>query len=163
MELYSHLQAQKLAGRVKGWSIAAGIAAFLGLAGCIACCLLSARATAAQYELLAGIISTGAGWFVIFAITAQILPNRYDHAHESNMLAGPRETVTGPVAIEPEILQIPKSIAICKVVLGTGRSAQRLSIRADKLALLQPYDGKTITLQTVHGYIVAIEEQHETT
>ncbi len=161
MELYSTNQAKRLSARANTWLVIACLAVVLGLAGCIACCVLCTTATAQQMERDAIIISTLAGWAVIFALTAGVFPNRYALIHENNVLTGERETAVGQITIEPEVLQIPKSIAICKVVVGEGIHAQRLSVRADKVKYLSRYTGKTLKLYTVYGYIAAFEETHE--
>lgn len=108
------------------------------------------------------LLSTLGGWFVIFALTVRIFPARYGAQHENNILTGERETVSGVISVEPEVLQIPKSIAICKVVVGSGIHTQRLSVRADKAKLLAQHSGESLTLHTVYGYIAAFEESNET-
>ena len=161
MELYAQKQAQALRLRARCWSVAVFAAVALALVGCIVCCCLSSTATAERMERTAIILSTAAGWFVIFALTVLVFPNRYGAQHEENILCGERETVTGVISVEPEVLQIPKSIAICKVVVRSGAFERRLSVRADKVKLLQAYEGQALTLHTVYGYIAFFEEPHE--
>ncbi len=158
MQLYSHQQAQRYAQRAKRWSIAALIVALAALTGCIICCCQVTTATALMLENRAIWISVIGGWIVIFLLTMVVIPNRHAAQHESNILSGEQETVTGTVTVEPEVLQIPKSIAICKVVVATPLQTCRRSIRADKASLLAAYDGKCMTLHTVFGYITDFEE-----
>ncbi|MCD8118158.1 MAG: hypothetical protein LUE29_01465 [Lachnospiraceae bacterium] len=158
MELYSEEQEQHQKTKAKAWTVAAEVIAGASLVGCIVCCVLTTTATAEQMMQTATILSTLGGWFVIFAVTAQILPNRRQAQHEANVLEGERAMDTGIITVEPEVLQIPKSIAICKVVVDTGTEKKRLSIRADKAKLLKERDGQNLILYTVYGYIAAFEE-----
>ncbi len=158
MELYKEDRVRVLNNRVKGWRVLAALVAGLTLAGCILCCCLCTTATAARLETIAVLTSMVGGWIVIFCVTAKIAPYRQEWTHEENVLTGEAQVLEGPVSLEPEVLQIPRSIAICKVVLGEGTDSRRLSIRADKAGLLRPFEGKKLRLTVVSGYISAFEE-----
>lgn len=158
MELYNQRQVEKFAVRIRKWLIVATVLAVLTLICCIVCCCSITTATAAQWETRAILISTVGGWLVIFIVTMRINPDRYAMQHEQNILSGERTCHSGVITLEPQVLQIPKSITICKVVLGQGADARRFSIRGDKVRLLKPYDGKNLTFYTVKGYIAAWEE-----
>ncbi len=158
MELYNHQQAQARSTRIRVWTVLTLTVMAASLAGCIVCCCLSSTATAARMEGYAILTAIAGGWFAIFALTVKILPDRYMLLHERNVLDSPRETVTGVVSVEPEVLQIPKSVTICKVTVGKGAFTQRLNVRSDKAQLLQDLSGRNLTLHTVHGYIAAFEE-----
>lgn len=158
LELYSAEEEQRQKNRAKVWTVAAAVVAAAAFIGCIICCVLTTTATADQMTQTATAISVVGGWFIIFAITAQILPHRRAAQHEANILTGEREREAGTVTVEPEVLQIPKSIAICKVVVGQGMEKKRFSIRADKAKLLKERDGQDLILYIVYGYVAAFED-----
>ncbi len=161
MEFYRQEEADIFDRRAHRWTVAAYVFAILAFLGCIVCCCLSSTATASQMNLITIVLSTLGGWFVIFALTARILPYRRFSQHIRSTLEGERVAHTGIITLEPQVLQIPKSIAICKVVVGSGFRPPRLSIRWDMAKHLKAYNGKALTVYAVHGYIAAFEEAHE--
>ncbi len=162
MEFYSQQETARRERTARVWFGIICAAAILTLIGCILFCCSWTTADAARLERDTIILSTAGGWFFIAIWSAVVLPQYRAQIHERNILCEARETITGVISVEPEVLQIPKSIAICKVVLKNERGTQRLSVRADRAKHLKPLCGRKLTLQVVHGYIAAFEEHHET-
>ncbi len=158
MKLYCSQQITNRRKRIRVWGAVSCISAAVGLIGCIVCCCLCTTATAAKMERTALLISNTAGWLVIYALTAQMIPNRQAMQHEANVLSAQWDSFCGHISLEKETLYIPKSIAIRKVVVDTGTEVYRLSVRADKASLLAPWDGKQLSVQAAYGYIAAFEE-----
>ncbi len=162
MEFYSQQEMARRGRTAQVWFGIICATALLALLGCIYFCCCWTTAKAAQLERDTIILSTVAGWFFIAIWTGVVLPQYRARIHERNILCEARETLTGVICVEPEVLQIPRSIAICKVVLNGAGRTQRLSVRADRAKYLKPLAGKRLNLQIVHGYIAAFEECHET-
>lgn len=162
MELYERSQTERRKVHIRRWVLIVTLVAAAAFLACILFCCRANTANITRMEKYTILTSLFAGWFVIFSLTVIVLPSWYAVLHEENVLRGERSTVTGVITLEPEVLQIPKSISICKVVVNNGEESSRISVRSDKAGLLAGLEGKKCTLHTVHSYIAAIEESHET-
>lgn len=161
MELYSPKQTQNRLTLARIGMVAAAFAGAAGLTVCILCCVFCTTANASSMGARAIVCSTAAGWLVMTLVSDLILPQLRARQHEKSVLEGERETVTGIIRVEPEVLSIPRSISIRKVVVECGREKRRLSVRADRAKTLAGFDGKRLRLQTVNSYIASFEEANE--
>ena len=161
VELYDRAETEKHLSTGNRWMLFAAVVGAVALIACVVCCVLTNTANAARMESATILISTLGCWLVAFSLTARAYPLKQLAVHERNVLEAERETLTGTFSLEPEVLQIPKSVSIRKVVVCDGIDTRRLSIRSDKAELLRRLEGRKVTFRLAYGYIVAFEVANE--
>lgn len=157
VELYSRGDIERLIRRKNISKYAALIIGVLGLAACIAICCAANTANAQRMENTAVIVSTLAGWAVIFIILNVQLPSKYEAAHAKLLLDGERKAHRGTVTVDKTPVRIKNSVSVCRVSVSDGA---RLNIISKKAAALKGITAP-VTLYSVHGYVVAYDTEVE--
>lgn len=155
VELYSEADLAALERHIRRWSMAHILLAAAALAVILTLIALTGTANAARMELSVILVSTVAGWIVLYGQLLVVTPWRRELRHARMLRGDEREKVTGRVTVTDETVAITKSIVARRVEVDCGDTAERLLVcrtRADALAGV----GEA-TLYVVHGYVAAYE------
>lgn len=154
VELYPADAAARKQRNRKIWTWITACAAALALAACVLLAAGTTTASAGRRELIVCVVSAVSGWVVIFLYTHFVASSRKELAHIRTVTDEPRQELTGSVTLLPGRLALPGSILVQNLQVQTGDRTQRVSINASQVRKL-PKLPKTLTLYTVHGYVVA--------
>lgn len=121
------------------------------------CCMVTTR-NAARMELAVILTSILSGWILITLRYERLVLVRREAEHAANMLAGERVTRTGILSLTEDTVRIPGSIRVRRLTIQEGKTACRLSVNVKKLKLLGELP-RQVTVQTVHDFVVALEEE----
>lgn len=155
VELYTEADLARMRRSIRRGCAAHALLAALALTACLAMIARTGTGNAARMELAVILVSTVAGWIVLYGQLLVVLPRRRELRHAVMLRADERETVTGVIAVTDQQVPIRKSITALRVeVRGEGESRWVLvcQTRAGALAALD-----AATLYTVHGYVAAYE------
>lgn len=139
-------------GRRRAFHIAL---AALALAVCLGLIALTNTRNAARMELTAIIVSTVAGWIVIYGSVFTVRARARELRHAVMLRGEEREAVCGDVVVTDERIAIRRSITARRVEVRGEGETRRLMVcesRADALAA-----AGARTLYAVHGYVAAYE------
>ncbi len=131
----------------------------LALAALFVCILLCTKVntlnvTRMLYTVM--IISTLAGWAVMFLWVYAYRPARARSAHMKGILAGEQEMYEGTLRRTGESFAIPGSVVVKKVELRKGEQVTLLHADSALIKLLPP-DGTNVQLVTVRKFITGYE------
>ena len=159
IEFYPADAEARLARSTKIWKIITAGIAVTALAVCVALTCGVTTANASRRELLVCSVSVLAGWIVIFLLKHFVFGMGQELIHLRTLNDEPREAVTGEVTADSRRFHIPSSITVQSLYVHTQTETHRVSINTRLLRKL-PKLPATLTLYTVHGYVVAYEECH---
>lgn len=155
VELYSDADIARLRQQIKRRRAVHVAVAVLALAACIGLILGTSTRNAARMELMTIIVSTVAGWFVIYGIVFKVTARKRELRHATMLRGEERQAVRGEVVVTDEKVAIWKSITARRVEVRGEGEPERLWVcesRADALAA-----AGARTLYAAHGYVAAYE------
>lgn len=156
VELYSDEDLARLHRRARRRRMAHLLLGAAALAACLALIALTGTANAARMEIATILVSTVAGWIILYGEIFAVTPCRREERHARMLRGDEREALTGAVTVTKERVRIRQSITARRVEVrredGTVERALVCETRADALAALG-----TATLYTVHSYVAAYE------
>lgn len=160
VELYDPKRLEGLARRRR---LVRGLLYLLAIAALTVCVVLTCRVNTRNiYDMLLACIcvSVGAAWIIIyFGVYAVRDPGR-ELAHARHLADGPRESVSGRVAILPLKVRIRNSVTLRKLRVETLKGPVECSVHVDRAEELRRA-GEWLTLYTVHGYVVAWQRMEQ--
>lgn len=146
--------------RRAGWSGAAAWACLgLGWLACAALCFFVRTGNARQMLFLIIGLATLSGWVFILLRQLICVPAQAEVHHMAGILEGETEAYEGTLLLSPGAFQIPRSIAVRKVMLNQGEETVSLNVDA-RLAQRLPRNGSLVRVQTVRKYITGFEVLH---
>ena len=154
-ELYSDADLIRLGRKIRRWSAAHALLAAAALAVCLGMIARTGTANAARMEAAVIIVSTLAGWAVLYGQLFVVTPCRRELRHASMLREEERETVTGEVTVTDEQVTIRKSITAQRVEVRGEEDTHRLLVCQSRAAALATLG--TATLHIAHGYVAAYE------
>lgn len=155
VELYSDEDRARLRARIGRRRAAHAVIAAAALAACIAMAILTNTRNAGRMELAAILVSTVAGWIVIYGTVFVVWASGRELRHAEMLHEGEREAVRGAVTVTDERIAIRRSITARRVEVRGDGEVQRLLVcesRAEALAAAE-----ACAVYTVHGYAAAYE------
>ena len=157
LEFYSCKGTAQQKKRIACYRVICWCAAIAGSSGCIALCARVTTANASSMQAAVIGLSTAAGWLVILLVNLGIRPIRAELAHAVSILAGETEELTGTIRTRPDVIDIPHSVSIRRVVLtDENGGTSTLNVLASKASLL-PEDGTRVRVHIVRRFITGIE------
>lgn len=155
VELYSEADMQRLRRRVKGWRIALCSIGLAALAVCIVLAALTRTANAVKMELAVIIISTVAGWLIIYFGIFAVAAGRHELDHADMLGKEERTKIAGTFAVTDQRIVIKRSITARRVEVQGDGETHRLLVCESRAGVLEK--AEVLALYTVHGYVAAYE------
>lgn len=155
VELFSDEDLARLRRQIRRRWAAHGLLAIVALAACVVMIARTDTANAARMELATIIVSTLAGWIVIYGTLFVVVPRQRELRHAMMLRSEARQEVSGAVTVTGAQVAIRKSITARGVEVRGDTETQNLLVcqtRADALAA----SGAT-KLYIAHGYVAAYE------
>lgn len=159
-ELYGRDEIRRLDRKWKRSAAIAIVIALAGVAACVALCLLTNTANAAQTERAAIAASTVSACVSTYVATFFAAARKREYGHAEMLRGGERAAVPGPVTVTDERLRIRGSIAIRRVLVPENGTTRRLSVSESKADALKAL-GPDITLYTVGSYVAGYAKNGE--
>ena len=155
VELYDDAAMTHLERKIKRWRICLWTLGAAALAACVGMILCTGTANAARMELAVILVSTLAGWIVIYGGTFCVATTRRELAHARMLRSEERQAVIGRITVTNEQVVIRNSIAARRVEVETDGQVRRLLVCETRAGCLTT-PGIT-ALYTAHGYVAAYE------
>ncbi len=155
VELYTDEDMAGLKRKIKCWMIALCAVAAAALAACITVAAITNTGNAERMELYAVVISTLAGWVIIYCATYVIGNARRELGHAGTLRSDERERVEGRVTVTRRWLRIKKSITAREVEVETPEGVSRFWVAESRAGQLAR--ANATALYTSHGYVAAYE------
>lgn len=155
VELYSDDDLKRLRQKIGRWCTAHGILAAAALVACLIMVANTGTANAARMEMACVIVSTVAGWVILYGQMFVVTPCRRELRHALMLREGERERVKGVLSVTDERIAIRGSITVRKAEMRLGEETCRVLVcesRAQMLAAMNP-----AVLYIVNGYAAALE------
>ena len=155
VELYSEADLTRLRQQIRRRRILHAVIAAAALAACIALIANTRTRNAARMELATIIVSTIAGWIVIYGSVFKVMARARELRHAAMLRGEERQVSRGEVVVTDERVAIRKSITARRVEVRGEGAPERLLVceaRADALASAGAH-----AVYTVHGYVAAYE------
>ena len=160
VELYDPKRLEGLARRRR---LVRGLLYLLAIAALTVCVVLTCRVNTRNiYDMLLACIcvSVGAAWIIIYFGVYSVRDPGRELAHARHLADGPRESVSGRVAILPLKVRIRNSVTLRKLRVETPKGPVECSVHVDRAEELRRA-GEWLTLYTVHGYVVAWQRMEQ--
>lgn len=160
VELYPPERLARLARRRR---LVKGLLYLLAAAALAVCVVLTCRVNTHNiYDMLLACIciSVGAAWIIIYFGIYVVRDGGRELAHARHLADGPRESLSGQVAILPLKVRIRNSVTLRKLRVETAEGPVECSVHVDRAEELRRA-GPRLTLYTVHGYVVAWQRMEE--
>lgn len=154
VELFPDADMERLARQIRRWRTALCILAAAALAACVCMAAAAGTANADRMEIAAIIVSTFAGWIVIYCAIFVVTARRRELAHAAMLRTEDRQRVEGTVAVTDERFTIRKSVAVRRVEV-CGDEERRLLVCDSRAAALAA--SGAVAVYTAHGYVAAYE------
>ena len=155
VELYSDADLARLERRVRRWRVGLLVLAAAALIACIVLAATAKTGTAKQMELAAIVVSTLAGWIVIYGSMFIVTAGRRELAHAQMLREEERTRQEGKPALTGQRVRIQKSIVARRIELR-GAGPVRTAMVSENRAKALEKAGAT-AVYTVHGYVAAYE------
>ena len=155
VELYGEQELQRLRRRVKGWRAALCSLALAALAACVIMAALTRTANAARMELAVIIVSTVAGWLVIYFGIFAAAAGQHELSHAEMLGKEERTRIVGTPTVTEQRVVIRHSITARRVEVQGDGEVHRLLVcesRAKELA-----EAGAAVVYAAHGYVAAYE------
>ena len=155
VELYSDAELARLKARIRRGQVFHCLLAVAALTACLVMIACTNTRNAGQMELATILVSTVAGWIVIYGSVFGVMLRRRELRHAVMLREGEREEARGAVTVTGERIVIRRSITARRVEVRGEGDVQRLLVcesRADALAA-----ANASAVYTVHGYVAACE------
>ena len=156
-DLYRPEDLSRLEKKIKRERAWIWILAGATLALCVLFCCLTDSRNAGRMELAAEICSCLGGWLVIYRRIFGLQEAKHQRDHVQHLLEAPRTSLRGRLTITKERMRIKNSIRFRVLLLDDGEQLRRLKVNETRVRLLQPFDGKEVTLELADGYVAGIE------
>lgn len=157
MELYRPEDLTRLTKQRKIWRIVLLTLTAAAVGACVLLCCGVTTRNAARRELAVILISILSGWTLLTLRYVFLVRSRREAEHAAHMLAGPRVTRSGVLALTEDTVRIPGSVRIRRLTLTENGQACRLSVNVTKQKALGDLP-RQVTVCTVHDFVVALEE-----
>lgn len=155
VELYSGADMMRLRKKIRAWTaVLSGVAAG-ALAACVTLAATVDTAHAEKMELAAVLISTLAGWFVLYGAIFIVTVSRRELAHAEMLRNGERTRTEGPVSVTKERVVIRKSITARRVEVKCEGGTKRFLVTERRAKALS--NASAAAVYTAHGYVAAYE------
>lgn len=154
-ELYGDADLTRLQQKIRRQSTVHILLAAAALAACLWMIARTGTANAARMEVAVILVSTVAGWVVLYGQLQVVAPCRRELRHARMLRGEERQAVTGAVTVTGEQVTIRRSITARRVEVRGEKENHRLLVCAARAASLEAL--RTATLYTVHGYVAAYE------
>ena len=155
IDLYPALEIQKLTRKAKLWQIALSVIALTALTACIVLTALTTTANAQQMELAVIIISTVAGWLIIYFGTFAALAGKRELTHADMLNKEERIRIAGAPTVTDRRITIRHSITARRIEVQTEGETRRLLVCESKARELEA--ANAVALYAAHGYVAAYE------
>lgn len=155
VELYGDADLIRLRQKIQRWSAAHILLGTAALAACLGMIARTGTANAASMEMAVIIVSTVAGWIVLYGQLLIVTPCRRELRHARMLREEEREAVTGAVVVTDDQVAIRRSITARRVEVRGEEETSRVLVCETRAATLASLG--TATLYTVHGYVAAYE------
>ena len=155
VELYSDEDRARLRAQIRRRRVTHAVIAVAALAACIAMIACTNTRNAGSMELAAILVSTVAGWIVIYGSVFVVWARRRELRHADMLHEGEREAVRGTVTVTDERIAIRRSITARRVEVRGDGEVQRLLVCESRADALAAADASAV--YTVHGYAAAYE------
>lgn len=155
VELYDDAELTRLRQKIRRWCVIHALLAAAALAACLGMIARTGTANAARMEMAVIMVSTVAGWIVLYGQLLIVTPCRRELRHAEMLRGEERETVSGTLKVTDERVTIRRSITARRVEVRGDQDTRRVLVcetRASALAAVG-----AATLHTVHGYVAAYE------
>ncbi len=156
---YTAEEMEKQKRRARWSGAAAWVCLGLGWLACAALCFFVRTGNAKRMLFLIIGLATLSGWAFILLRQLICVPAQAEAHHMAGILTGEAEAYEGTLLLSPGAFQIPRSIAVRKVMLTQGEETVSLNIDA-RLAQRLPKDGSFVRVRTVRKYITGFEVLH---
>lgn len=155
VELYSDAELARLGTQIRRRRALHGLIAAAALAACIAMIACTSTRNAAQMEMATILVSTVAGWIIIYGSVFAVSARRRELRHATMLHEEAREEVRGAVTVTDERIAIRRSITARRVEVRGEGEVQRLLVCESRAAALAAAGASAV--YTVHGYVAAYE------
>lgn len=155
VELYSDADLDRLTKQIRQRCAANSLIAAAALVACIAMIACADTRNAASMEVASIIVSTVAGWIVIYGSVFVVSVRRRELRHAAMLHEEERQTVSGVVMVTDERVVIRRSITARRVEVRGEKETQRLLVCESRAAALAQAGADTV--YAVHGYVAAYE------
>ena len=155
VELYSDADLDRLRKQIRQRRAANSLIAAAALVACIAMIACADTRNAASMEIASIIVSTVAGWIVIYGSVFVVSVRRRELRHATMLHEEERQTVSGVVTVTDERVVIRRSITARRVEVRGEKETQRLLVCESRAAALAQAGADTV--YAVHGYVAAYE------
>ncbi len=156
VELYTDGDMEKMKGRVKGWVTALFLLGAAALAVCVTLAALTNTLNAAKMELACVLVSTLAGWLVIYFAVFKVIATGRELRHAEMLRTEERERLEGTVTVTRERFRIRKSVPVRRVeIRATDGEPRKILVCESRAKALEEADPGV--LYAVHGYAAAYE------
>lgn len=155
VELFDDADLARLRQRIRQRRAVNALIAGAALIACIVLIACTGTRNAARMELATVIISTVAGWIVIYGSVFAVMASKRELRHATMLREEEWEAVSGAVTVTDERVVIRKSITARRVEVRGEKDVRRVLVcesRADALAA-----AGASAVYTVHGYVAAYE------
>lgn len=155
VELYSEADLARLRQQIRRRRAVDAAIAVAALAICVALIISTRTRNAARMELATIIVSTLAGWIVIYGSVFTVMARGRELRHATMLREEERQTVCGDVVVTDERIAIRKSITARRVEVRGEGETERLLVCEERAQALAAAGASR--LYTVHGYVAAYE------
>ena len=155
VELYSDADLDRLTKQIRQRRAANSLIAAAALVACIAMIACADTRNAASMEVASIIVSTVAGWIVIYGSVFVVSVRRRELRHATMLHEEERQMVSGVVTVTDERVVIRRSITARRVEVRGEKEMQRLLVCESRAAALAQAGADTV--YAVHGYVAAYE------
>lgn len=155
VELYSEAELTRLGAQIKRGRALHCLIAAAALAACLIMIACTNTRNAERMELATILVSTLAGWVVIYGSVFAVTARRRELRHATMLHEGEREEARGTVTVTEERIVIRRSITARRVEVRGEGEVQRLLVCESRAGMLAAAGASAV--YTVHGYVAAYE------
>lgn len=156
VELYTDGDMEKMKRRIKSWETALFLMGAAALAACVTLAALTDTLNAAKMELACVLVSTLAGWLIIYFAVFKVAAGRRELRHAEMLRTEERERLEGAVTVTRERFRIRKSVPVRRVeVRPADGEPRRILVCESRARALE--EANPAVLYAVHGYAAACE------
>ena len=153
---YSPEDISRLEKRKRLWIAVLAIVAGGALLTCVGLCLAANTANAPRMERAVIILSGAAGCVCLYMRRFTVGDMRHEIDHARMLLRDHGTEHTGVLTVTAERLRIKNSVTIRLIELEEGGRKTRLKVIETRVKRLALYEGKSVRLLAVNGYIAGV-------
>ena len=154
--LYSPEDISRLEKKRRMWLAVLAVVAGGALLTCVGLCLATNTANAPQMERAVIVLSGAAGCVGLYLRRFTAADTRHEIDHARMLLRDEGTEHTGVLTVTKERLRIRNSVTIRMIELEEGGKKTRLKVIESRVRRLMPYEGRTVRLRVVNGYIAGV-------